>query len=154
MSAPRVAVVLGGGGAKAAAHLGGAIALRAAGIRPVHWVGTSMGSVIAAAMAGGADPVALLAEFTQVRNSDVLERERFALLKGIWAPAIFRSDTFRATLERLSLRDGLPICIRPAPLPQSNATRDKWCPSGRGGRMPRCSMCWRRRARCHPGSGP
>lgn len=96
-----MAVVLGGGGAKAAAHLGGAIALRRAGIEPVHWVGTSMGSVIAAAMAGGADPVALLAQFTQVRNSDVLRRERFALLKGIWAPAIFRSDTFRGTLERL-----------------------------------------------------
>lgn len=101
MSVPRVAVVLGGGGAKAAAHLGGAIALRDAGIVPVHWVGTSMGSVIAAALAGGTDPAALLADFTKVRNSDVLKRERFALLRGIWAPAIFRSDTFRATLERL-----------------------------------------------------
>lgn len=94
-------MVLGGGGAKAAAHLGGAAALRAAGIEPIHWVGTSMGSVIAAAMAGGADPSVLLAEFTQVRNKDVLKREPLALFKGIWAPAIFRSDTFRATLERL-----------------------------------------------------
>ncbi len=101
MTAPRVAVVLGGGGAKAAAHLGAAVALRDAGITPMHWVGTSMGSVIAAALAGGADPGALLAEFTQVRERDVLQREPLALLKGIWAPAIFRSDTFRATLERL-----------------------------------------------------
>lgn len=99
--APRVAVVLGGGGAKAAAHLGGAVALREAGIVPIHWVGTSMGSVIATAMAGGMDPAALLTEFTQVRSRDVLRRERFALLKGIWAPAIFRSDTFRATVARL-----------------------------------------------------
>jgi NTE family protein len=96
-----VAVVLGGGGAKAAAHLGAAMALRAAGIVPVHWVGTSLGSVVAAAMAGGADPGELLAEFSAVRNSDVLRREWLALARGIWAPAIFRSDTFRGTLERL-----------------------------------------------------
>jgi predicted acylesterase/phospholipase RssA len=101
VSAPRVAVVFGGGGAKAAAHLGASIALRSAGIVPIHWVGTSMGSVIAAAMAGGADPSVLLAAFTKVRDSDVLRREPLALLKGIWAPAIFRSDTFRATLEQL-----------------------------------------------------
>jgi predicted acylesterase/phospholipase RssA len=98
---PRVAVVLGGGGAKAAAHLGGVIALRDAGIVPVHWVGTSMGSVIAAAMAHGTDPAELLAAFTKVRDRDVLRREPFAVLRGIWAPAIFRSDVFRATLERL-----------------------------------------------------
>ncbi len=101
MSAPRVAVVLGGGGAKAAAHLGAAMALRAAGITPVHWIGTSMGSVVAAAMAHGTDPGRLLAAFATVRNEDVLKREPLALFKGIWAPAIFRSDTFRATLERL-----------------------------------------------------
>jgi predicted acylesterase/phospholipase RssA len=101
VNGPRVVVVMGGGGAKAAAHLGAAAALRKAGIVPTHWVGTSMGSVVAAALAGGADPEALLAEFAQVREQDVLRREPFALLKGIWAPAIFRSDTFRATLERL-----------------------------------------------------
>ena len=61
MSTPRVAVVLGGGGAKAAAHLGAAVALRELGISPVHWIGTSMASVVAAAMAGGADPATLLA---------------------------------------------------------------------------------------------
>ena len=100
-TAPRVAVVLGGGGAKAAAHLGAAIALREAGITPVHWIGTSMGSVVAAAMAGGADPAGMLAEFGQIRASEVLKRERFALLKGIWAPAIFQSEVFRVMLERL-----------------------------------------------------
>ena len=84
MASPRVAVVLGGGGAKAAAHLGGALALAEAGITPVHWVGTSMGSVVAAAMAGGADPAAMLAQFDGLQASDVLRRERFALLKGIW----------------------------------------------------------------------
>ncbi len=101
MATPRVAVVLGGGGAKAAAHLGAAVALAEAGITPVRWIGTSMGSVVAAAMAGGQDPVAMLEEFGELEAADVLKRERFALLKGIWAPAIFRSDVFRAALERL-----------------------------------------------------
>lgn len=101
MSVPRIAVVLGGGGAKAAAHLGAAIALAEAAITPVRWIGTSMGSVVAAAMAGGADPARMLEEFGGLSASDVLKRERFALLKGIWAPAIFQSEVFRATLERL-----------------------------------------------------
>ena len=72
MTAPRVAVVLGGGGAKAAAHLGAAVALADAGIVPTHWIGTSMGSVVAVAMAGGADPAALLAAFGKVRRQRIV----------------------------------------------------------------------------------
>ncbi len=101
MTGPRVAVVFGGGGAKAAAHLGAAVALAEAGIAPVRWVGTSMGSVVAAAMAAGRDPVALLGEFAAVRRRDVLRREPLALLKGIWAPAIFRADALAALIGRL-----------------------------------------------------
>lgn len=101
MSGPRVAVVFGGGGAKAAAHLGAAVALRDAGITPVHWVGTSMGAVVAAAMAAGRDPEAMLKEFTALRAGDVLRRERFALLKGVWAPAVFRSDVMRELIVRM-----------------------------------------------------
>jgi NTE family protein len=102
VSRPRVAVVLGGGGAKAAAHLGAAVALRDAGIVPVHWVGTSMGSVVAAAMAAGRDPAALLGEFGTLRVRDVLRRERFGLLKGVWAPAIFRSDVLADLIARMA----------------------------------------------------
>jgi NTE family protein len=101
VSEPRIAVVFGGGGAKAAAHLGAAIALREAGIVPVHWVGTSMGSVVAAAMAAGRDPSALLVEFAALRARDVLRREPFALLKGIWAPAMFRTDVLAKVIERM-----------------------------------------------------
>ncbi len=101
MSAPRVVVVMGGGGAKAAAHLGAAIALRDAGITPVHWIGASMGSVVAAALAGGADPTELLHRFGKLSRRDVLQRERFAIFRGIWAPALFRSAPFRAMVERL-----------------------------------------------------
>lgn len=101
MTGPRVVVVMGGGGAKAAAHLGAAIALREAGLAPVHWVGTSMGSVVAAALAGGADPAALLARFGGIDRGDVLRREPWAVVKGFWAPAVFRSDALRKVVETL-----------------------------------------------------
>lgn len=101
MTAPRVAVVLGGGGAKAAAHLGAAVALADAGIVPSHWIGTSVGSVVAVAMAGGADPAELLESFGKLKSRDVLRRVPLAAIRGLWTPAIFRSDTFRRALERL-----------------------------------------------------
>jgi predicted acylesterase/phospholipase RssA len=77
------------------------VALRDAGITPVHWVGTSMGSVVAAAMAAGRDPAALLREFASLRVRDVLRRERFGLFKGVWAPAVFRSDVLAALIARM-----------------------------------------------------
>lgn len=94
-------MVLGGGGAKAAAHLGAAVALREAGIVPVHWIGTSMGSVVAAALAGGADPAELLSRFGDIDRDEVLRREPWVVLKGFWAPAVFRTDAFREVVERL-----------------------------------------------------
>jgi len=101
VNGPRVVLVLSGGGAKAAAHLGAARALYQAGIRPVHLVGTSMGGVIAAALATGADPAAILASFSAVKESDVLHPERLQLFKGIWARALLKSEPLRATIARL-----------------------------------------------------
>jgi NTE family protein len=94
-------VVLGGGGAKAAAHLGAAVALADAGVTPVHWGGTSRGAVIAVAMAGGADPAALLASFGRLRARDVLQRVPFFVARGIWSPSILRGQVFRRAIERL-----------------------------------------------------
>lgn len=100
MSGGRAAVVLSGGGAKGAAHLGAARALRDAGVEAVHWIGTSMGAVTAAALAGGEDPDALVARFAEIRRRDVLRRAPFALLRGIWAPALLDPQPFRATMAR------------------------------------------------------
>ena len=101
MTAPRVAVVFGGGGAKAAAQLGAAMALAEAGITPVHWIGTSMGSVIAAAMAGGADPAATLEAFAAVEPREILVRRFAALLPGYRAESLFRGEPFREALAAL-----------------------------------------------------
>jgi NTE family protein len=98
----RAVVVLSGGGAKGAAHLGAARAFREHGIEVVHWIGTSMGAVLAAALASGAAPDALLSRFAAVKRDDVLAMDRLALLKGIWAKALLKSAPFhRAITEFL-----------------------------------------------------
>jgi NTE family protein len=97
----QVVMVLGGGGAKTAAHVGAARALRDAGITPVRWIGTSMGAVMAAALAAGETPEALLERVTAVRRADVLHNDWGGLLRGIWAPAILRPEPVRRLIESL-----------------------------------------------------
>lgn len=101
MSVLRVVVVLSGGGAKAAAQLGVARALAEAGVVPIHWIGTSMGSVMAAALASGAAPEAIIEQFASLRRRDVLRRAPLALFRGIWAPAQLDPAPFRATIASL-----------------------------------------------------
>ncbi len=98
MTPRRAVVVLSGGGAKGAAHLGAARAFREHGIEVVHWIGTSMGAVIAAALATGEAPDALLERFATVKRDDVLAMDRFALLKGIWAKALLKPEPFRRAI--------------------------------------------------------
>lgn len=53
MSTPRIALVLGGGGARALAHIGVLEVLEQEGLVPAFFVGTSMGGVVAALAAAG-----------------------------------------------------------------------------------------------------
>ncbi len=101
MANTRVVMVLSGGGAKAAAHIGAARALREAGIVPVHWVATSMGAPVAAALAGGDSPDTVLERFLQVKREDVLATERLVMFRGMWARSVFKAAPLRATIERL-----------------------------------------------------
>lgn len=98
MSVRRAVVVLSGGGAKGAAHLGAARALREQGVEVVRWIGTSMGAVIATALASGTDPDVLLSRFLSVRRRDVLATDRVALLRGIWAKALLKPEPFRRAI--------------------------------------------------------
>lgn len=101
MSSPRVVMVLGGGGAKTAAHLGAARALREAGVVPIRWIGTSMGAVIAAALASGESPDAVLERVVTITRREALQVEWTSLLRGIWAPAIMKPAPIRRLIERL-----------------------------------------------------
>jgi NTE family protein len=94
-------MVLSGGGAKAAAHIGAARALREAGIVPVHWVATSMGSPVAAMLAAGEDPASVLDRFLSVKRSDVLVTRPLVAFRGIWAQSVFRAEPLRETISRL-----------------------------------------------------
>lgn len=94
-------MVLGGGGAKTAAHLGAARALRDAGIVPIRWIGTSMGAVMAAALASGEPVEAILERVVAIRRNDVLHTEWSAVLRGIWAPAIMKPAPVRRLIEQL-----------------------------------------------------
>ncbi len=99
--AQRVVLVLSGGGAKAAAHLGAVRALRAAGLTPTRYVGTSMGAVVATGLAAGLDPDAIAERLLAIGHRAIFAVDRTALLKGVWARALLKPESLRRTLERL-----------------------------------------------------
>lgn len=97
----RVVAVLSGGGAKAAAHLGVVRVLQAAGIVPTHYVGTSMGAVIASGLAAGLTPDEGAKRLLALRPRDIFALDRSALIRGLWARSLLRAEPFRTTLEGL-----------------------------------------------------
>lgn len=100
MSRTGVTLVLSGGGAKSAAHVGAARALEEAGLAPVRYVATSMGAVVAAALAGGSDRDTLLARLASVGRAGI-SKEPLAFLRGLFAPSLLRAAPFRRAVEQL-----------------------------------------------------
>ena len=101
MRGKRAVLVLSGGGAKAAAHIGASQAIAEAGLRVVAYVGTSMGAVIGAALAGGRTADEILNEIGRLRRRDVAAINPAAPLIGFWARSLLRERPLRRTLERL-----------------------------------------------------
>lgn len=100
MSAAGVTVVLSGGGAKTAAQVGAARAMQEAGLVPLRYVTTSMGAVVGAALAGGADPEALLGRLAQAGRRGIA-RNPLALPGGVFARSLLRAAPFRRAVEQL-----------------------------------------------------
>lgn len=96
----RVTLVLSGGGAKATAHLGAVRALRAAGIEPTRYVGTSMGAVMGAALAAGLTAEAVLARAVGIRRRDVARLSGPSLVQGLFAASLLQPEPLRRTIER------------------------------------------------------
>jgi len=95
-----VVAVLGGGGAKAIAHVGAFQAMQQAGLTPGAIVATSMGAVIGAALAAGAtaDEVAIAAR--SLSRKDVAPLDAASLLKGVFASHILKAEGLRRTVAR------------------------------------------------------
>ncbi len=100
MSAAGVTLVLSGGGAKTAAHIGAARAIEEAGLVPLRYVATSMGAVVAAALAGGAEREALLGRLAEAGRAGVV-RDPVALVRGLFARSLLRAAPFRRAVEQL-----------------------------------------------------
>ena len=94
-------LVLSGGGAKAAAHVGSWRALQEAGIAVTHIVATSMGAVIGAALAAGRTPSELATDFSSIRRRDVAGLNPMVVLSGIRARSVLRAGPLRQAIERL-----------------------------------------------------
>jgi len=95
-------LVLGGGGMKGVAHIGAWKALHEAGVRPDLIVGTSIGSVIGACLAGGMGWRELAEEARKLTKDDiVLINKKAVWFGGVRESAVFDGAHYRAWLERL-----------------------------------------------------
>ncbi|MGK7313291.1 MAG: patatin-like phospholipase family protein [Candidatus Longimicrobiales bacterium M2_2A_002] len=101
----RVILVLGGGGVKGVAHAGAYRALVEAGVEVAEIVGTSIGALVGASIAGGADPDLLADRARSLEKADIVDINRWALLPmGIRQQSIFRGEALREYI-----RDVLPV---------------------------------------------
>lgn len=100
MTVRRAAMVLSGGGAKTAAHLGACRALREAGFEPAWFVATSMGAVIAAGLASGVGNDEMLEKMAEVGPRGVV-RDPLAPVAGLFLRSLLKPAPLRAAIERL-----------------------------------------------------
>jgi predicted acylesterase/phospholipase RssA len=100
VSPASVTLVLSGGGAKSAAHIGAAMALAEAGLTPVRYLATSMGAVIATALAAGLAPDILLARLAEAGRRGVV-KDPLAFMSGLFARSLLRARPFREAIVRL-----------------------------------------------------
>lgn len=98
----RVWAVFGGGGLKGLAHVGAWRALEEAGAPIAGVIGTSIGALVAACLAGGLSDGELSAIMLRLGQKDVLRlNRRVAWLNGVRAESVFRGDTLRDYIESI-----------------------------------------------------
>jgi len=100
VTARTAALVLSGGGAKTAAHLGACRALREAGFEPTWYVGTSMGAVIAAGLASGVANDELLERMADVGARGIV-RDPLAPIAGLFLRSLLKPGPLRSAIEAL-----------------------------------------------------
>ncbi len=101
----KIALVLGGGGLKGFAHIGVLQALEERGIVPEVLAGTSIGSLICAAKAGGMDTETMAERARALRRKDLFRMDRIAMvLERTKAPSVYQASPLRQLCESV-LRD-------------------------------------------------
>lgn len=92
----RVIVVFGGGGLKGLAHVGAWRAIVESGLEVSELIGTSIGALVAASIAGGVTPDELERRALALERRDIVAFNRWALLvNGVKQPSLFRDEPFR-----------------------------------------------------------
>jgi NTE family protein len=93
-------MVLSGGGAKTAAHLGACRAVREAGFEPSWFVATSMGAVVAAGLASGVGNDELLERIASLGPRSIV-RDPLAPMAGLFLRSLLRPAPLRRLIEEL-----------------------------------------------------
>ncbi len=109
----RVFAVFGGGGVKGMAHAGAWRAIQEAGLPVRELIGTSIGGLVAACLAGGHGWPKLHALAAGLRKQDIVTLNRWALLlNGIRQPSVFQGETLRTYIESVvPVRDFAELTI-------------------------------------------
>jgi NTE family protein len=95
MAVERVSLVLGGGGVKGMAHVGAWKAVEEAGLSVSGIVGTSIGALVGACLAGGMGWRDLAPLAVALRKRDIVSMNgRSLLLNGIRQPSVFHGERF------------------------------------------------------------
>lgn len=102
---PRPWLVLGGGGLKGLAHVGAWRALHEVGFRPEGIIGTSIGAIVGAALAGGATWRELAPRALEMDRRRVARFNR----RVVWVNGIREESVFQGEPLRALIRDLLPL---------------------------------------------
>jgi len=98
----RIWAVLGGGGLKGLAHVGAWQAIEEAGVQISGIVGTSIGALIGALVAGGMRWKELVPLAFALQKHDIVRINRRAvLINGIRQEALFQGEPLRSYIERV-----------------------------------------------------
>jgi NTE family protein len=98
---PRTVLILGGGGMKGVAHIGVWKALDEAGVRVDAVIGTSIGALMACAIAGGHGWREMAKVARALTKDDIVSINRRAVLfGGVREEAVFDGDHYRAWINR------------------------------------------------------
>jgi NTE family protein len=113
--APRIAVVLGGGGLKGFAHIGVMRALRERGIRPAVYAGASIGALIAAAAASGMSIAEMAWRAERLVRRDLFRLNHYQMLVDrLRVPSLYMAEPLRALIDEvvpLGTFEDLPVPV-------------------------------------------